>query len=437
MTSYNNTKTNITSQRRNASANSSFPCFTCSNIIFNTKVALNTHLIEVHPHPCSDCNEVFESGESRRTHVCEMRQQLFLCRHCDQNFSTHDDLMEHIVEHKSSRSAEQKQSQCKNCEKTFATWDLLKTHLTNDCFKPCVCKKCDSNGVLYETHDSLIAHLKSAHSLHPTTAPSVTSPPAHDAPSNVKVYFEVSCKFGLECRGCASGKCPRNHSTYSTEFITMHDDIPSTICRGEKPHENKRCIRSVCRYDHFKGFIKKEASSPVHIQPSTRQPAPAQQHMLPSQMQQHMLPSQMMHMLPSQMMHMLPSQMQQHMLPSQMQQHMLPSQMQQMMQPQMMQQMMQPHMMQQMMMQMMPMFQQMMQHLPSSPPLSPTQPQSSPPLSPTHPQSSPPLSPTQPQSSPPLSPTHPQSSPPLSPTHPQSSAAPNSSDLHDATSDDN
>ena len=74
--------------------------------------------------------------------------------------------------------------------------------------------------------------------------------------------FEQVCQYELACHGARSGACSRNH-TYRLG-ITDTTQIPSGVCRFDRPWNSKRCERvkydDKCGFDHFAGYhqLRKE-----------------------------------------------------------------------------------------------------------------------------------------------------------------------------------
>ena len=112
------------------------------------------------------------------------------------------------------------------------------------------CHSCTEN-TWFKSRDELNAHLKVDHA---------------------KWYTETACKHVDKCYGHKNGQCGFNHKTIGIEyaFDVEKIELPFGFCKYDKPWEGKRCMRTQCSFDHFRGRVKfilhsKEKPSPVKL----------------------------------------------------------------------------------------------------------------------------------------------------------------------------
>ena len=78
---------------------------------------------------------------------------------------------------------------------------------------------------------------------------------SHLKKDHAKWWFEYECKYGISCRG-KKGGCGFNHNHFENTFITDTEEIPSVICRYDRPWDNLRCTRDKCSFSHFWGRVR-------------------------------------------------------------------------------------------------------------------------------------------------------------------------------------
>lgn len=77
----------------------------------------------------------------------------------------------------------------------------------------------------------------------------------HLKQDHAKWWFEYECKHGLSCRG-KKGGCGFNHNHFDEPFLTDTDEIPSCVCRYDRPWDGVRCYRDKCSFSHFWGRVR-------------------------------------------------------------------------------------------------------------------------------------------------------------------------------------
>lgn len=71
-----------------------------------------------------------------------------------------------------------------------------------------------------------------------------------------KWWLEYDCRHKKECHGYHSGACGFNHHEHSDRFIADGADVPSYVCKYDRPWDGIRCKRTHCSYDHFWGRVR-------------------------------------------------------------------------------------------------------------------------------------------------------------------------------------
>ncbi|XP_067014842.2 gastrula zinc finger protein XlCGF57.1 [Anabrus simplex] len=121
---------------------SSKSCPACRKVIvlFQPQISTSPEFVAKKPFICKTCNEEFNSQEDLKEHsTTHTETRTFCCSVCNMSFSTRSILYMHMIVH-----SDDKPFQCKTCNKSFARRGDLKKHIfTHSGLRPYTCTLCN------------------------------------------------------------------------------------------------------------------------------------------------------------------------------------------------------------------------------------------------------------------------------------------------------
>lgn len=118
-----------------------------------------------------------------------------------------------------------------------------------------ICKPCDSYTSIVHHHCYECEHPELPGGGKPRYFKTVEERNEHLKKDHNKWWLEYECTFGLECRG-KNGGCGFNHNHFDELFLTDTTNVPSCICRYDRPWAGQRCLRDKCSFSHFWGRVR-------------------------------------------------------------------------------------------------------------------------------------------------------------------------------------
>lgn len=173
--------------------------------------------------------------------------------HTDNNTSTESKTFFCPVEHCGQRIYENPRQIAGHIRKSHPKIAKSMGLETNQSKLAFICKPCDSFTTSVHHHCFECEHPENGgKSRHFKTAEERNE---HLKRDHAKWWFEYECKHGLACRG-KKGGCGFNHNHFEQPFLTDTDDIPSCVCRYDRPWDGVRCYRDKCSFSHFWGRVR-------------------------------------------------------------------------------------------------------------------------------------------------------------------------------------